>query len=611
MKLASNGTKRNCKVAATVLVAVVAATVRTSTAAGPAKSDREAQALLSQMTLEEKIGQMTQVDLAALKEKSDVQKYALGSMLSGGGSDPANNSAETWKKTAYELQGWALKTRLKIPLVYGVDAVHGHNNVDGAVIFPHNIGLGATRNPRLVNAASKVTAAEIAGTGIHWAFGPCVAVSRNIGWGRCYESFSQDPKLAGVLGAAAVKGLQAGLPGGFRVLGCAKHYAGDGGTQDGVDQGNVVSDEMTFRRLHIAPYVDAVRAKSGSIMVSYNSWNGKKLHGHKYLLTDVLKGELGFEGFLVSDWAAIDQLPGDYKSDVQESINAGLDMIMIPNGPGKENNYVQFIDYLKQLVAEGKVPQARVDDAVKRILKAKIEMGLFDHPYATPELLGEIGSEKHRKVARACVRESLVLLKNDNRVLPLPKRIEHVVVVGPAADDLGIQCGGWTIDWQGKTGAVTKGGTTILAGIRKAAGANTKVTYSPDGSNLQGASAVIVVVGEQPYAEMKGDRKDLRLPAEDAALIEKARRAGAPVITILLSGRPLVLGETLKASDAFVAAWLPGTEGQGVAEVLFGDYKFKGKLPRDWPATNEQAVKAVGTPGMGAPLFSYGYGLTR
>ncbi|HWH68771.1 MAG TPA: glycoside hydrolase family 3 N-terminal domain-containing protein, partial [Candidatus Sulfotelmatobacter sp.] len=429
---------------------------------------------------------------------------------------------------------------------------------------------------------------------------------QNIRWGRTYESFSESPELAAKLGLAAVQGYQQKLPNGFQVLPCVKHFMGDGGTQNGVDQGNTVCDEATLRKLHLASYLPAIKAGAGSIMVSYNSWNGQKMHGHKYLLTDVLKGELGFKGFLISDWAAIDQLGADFKTDIEKSINAGLDMIMIPNGPDKKNNYVEFVTDLKQLVAEGKVSQERIDDAARRILRVKYQVGLFEHPYAAPELGARFGSAEHRKVARECVRESLVLLKNDKQALPLSrKKLKHLVVVGKAADDLGIQCGGWTIDWQGRTGAVTKGGTTILSAIKQTAGANTQVTFSPDGSNLTGADAVLVVVGEQPYAEMKGDRSDLSLPAEDVALVQKAKQAGAPVITVLLSGRPLVLGPALETTDALVAAWLPGTEGQGVADVLFGAAKPSGKLPRTWPRNNDQLA--------GAPAdqaqFPFGFGL--
>jgi len=347
-----------------------------------------------------------------------------------------------------------------------------------------------------------------------------------------------------------------------------------------------------------------VKAGVNSVMASYSSWNGQKMHGNKHLLTDVLKGELGFEGILVSDWAAIDQLSNDYKTAIEKSVNGGLDMAMIPNGPGQKNNYFEYITMLKQLVDEGKVLQSRIDNAARRILRVKFEMGLFEHPYADPRLTEAVGSAEHRKVARECVRQSLVLLKNEKRALPLSRKIKSLTVVGKAADDLGIQCGGWTIAWQGKIGEVVHGGTTILAAVRQAVSKDTKVTFSPDSSNIQGADAVLVVVGELPYAEMKGDRTDLRLAAADVALVERARQAGAPVITVLLSGRPLVLGTALDASQAFVAAWLPGTEGQGVADVLFGDCNPTGKLPRAWPRTNEQA-----TAGAEKPLFPCGFGL--
>jgi beta-glucosidase len=389
------------------------------------------------------------------------------------------------------------------------------------------------------------------------------------------------------------------------VLACAKHFIGDGGTQNGTDQGNTVCDEATLRELFLPPYVAAVKAGVGSIMVSYSSWNGLKMHANKYLLTDVLKGELGFKGFLVSDWAAIDQISPDYKKDVETSINAGLDMIMIPNGLDKTNNYVEFIQDLKDLVAEGKVPQSRIDDAVSRILRVKFQMGLFENAYTDPALTSQIGSAEHRAVARECVQQSLVLLKNAAHTLPLAKNVKHLVVVGKAADDLGIQCGGWTVDWQG-SGQLTRG-TTILRAIRQTVSPGTEVTFSPDGNDVKNADAVIAVVGETPYAEMKGDRASLDLAAEDAALIANARASGAPVTTILISGRPLILGSALDASDAFIAAWLPGTEGQGVADVLFGDVKPTGKLPREWPENNDQlaANKMAGK-----PLFKFGYGLT-
>ena len=560
-------------------------------------SEARIEALLKQMTLAEKIGQMTQVDSAALADKSVIQKYALGSVLSGGGSDPTNNSALAWKQLADECQSWARKTRLQIPLLYGVDAVHGHNNVDGAVIFPHNISLGATRNAALVQEAARVTALEIAGTGINWTFAPCVAVAQDARWGRTYESFSDSADVAGELGAAAVRGFEEN-----GILACAKHYVGDGGTRDGVDQGDVVLNEAALRKLHLAPYLPSLKAGVGSIMASFNSWNGQKLHGSKRLLTEVLKGELGFQGLVVSDWAGIDQLPTDYKGDIETSINAGLDMVMVPFGPGQPNNYVEFITRLTELVNEGRVPMARIDDANRRILRTKLKLGVLDPKPVDTALTAAIGSDAHRQVARQCVRESLVLLKNDRFALPLSKDAKRIAVVGKAADDLGIQCGGWTISWQGETGKVTTGGTTILEAIRRTVGPNSTVTFSTDGAGIGKADVVVVVIGESPYAEGKGDRKDLSLSSSDVALVKKAKQSGAPVVTLLLSGRPLVLGEGLDASDAFVAAWLPGTEGMGVTDILYGDFKPTGKLPHAWPRTARSSK--------GESAFTFGYGLT-
>ena len=572
------------------------------------KNDSKVDTLLSKMTLDEKIGQMLQVDMNGLENKSDVQKYYLGSVLSGGDSDPSpDNSPASWLNAANQYESWALKTRLKIPLIYGIDAVHGHNNVNGAVIFPHNIGLGAAHNPKLVQQAEHITALEVAGTGIRWAFAPCIAVAQDERWGRTYVSFGESPELVSVLGASAVQGFQGDQLSSASILACAKHFAGDGGTQNGVDQGNAICDEATFRKLYLPPYCAAIKSGVGSIMVSYSSWNGVKMHGNKHLLTDVLKNELGFQGFLVSDWAAIDQLSPDYKKDIEDSINAGLDMVMVPYGSDHDNNYVKFISDLKELVADGNVSQARIDDAVRRILRIKFQMGLFENPLTDPALTAAIGSREHRQVARECVEQSLVLLKNSNHALPLSKKLKHLAVVGEAADDLGVQCGGWTIDWQGRTGAVTRGGTTILAAIKQTASPKTQVTFSPDGNDLKGADEILVVIGETPYAEFKGNRTNLDLSAEDVALIAKAKSSGVPVVTVLLSGRPLILGDALKNSDAFIAAWLPGTEGQGVADVLFGDYKPTGKLPRLWPRNNDQLSASNLA---GKPLFPYGFGLT-
>lgn len=574
-----------------------------------AKNDPKVDALLSQMTLDEKIGQMVQVDMAALPNKADVQKYFLGSVLSGGNSDPTNNLPQTWLQAVNEFQSRALQTRLKIPLLYGIDAVHGHNNIDGAVIFPHHVGLGAAHDPELVRQAEQVTAQEVAGTGIRWAFAPCIAAAQDERWGRTYESYGDSPDLVSRLGAAAITGLQGDQlsADSTSVLACAKHFIGDGGTQNGKDEGNDVCDEATLRKLYLPPYAAAVKAGVGSIMVSFSSWNGAKMHANQYLLSQVLKGELGFQGFLVSDWAAIDQISPDYQHDVATAINAGLDMVMIPNGPGQPNNYMTFIADLKSLVAAGRVPQERIDDAVRRILRIKFQMGLFENAYTDPALTAEIGSPAHRAVARQCVRESLVLLKNSAQTLPLSKNIKHLIVIGRAADDLGIQCGGWTISWQGGTGTVTHGGTTLLTAIRQTVSSGTEVTFSPDGQNLAGADAVVAVVGELPYAEFEGDRTNLNLNPDDVRLIEHAKAAGVPVVTLVYSGRPLILGAALDQSDAVVAAWLPGTEGEGVADVLFGDVKPTGKLPRVWPRDNSQLSALQLT---GDPLFPEGFGLT-
>jgi beta-glucosidase len=602
----------------------VAATLASSIGAAPAGRNRltaydaQAKALLGTMTLEEKVGQMTQAEQDKLSDVKDIQTYFLGSLLSGGGSDPKTNSLQDWTDMYDRYQSQAMQTRLKIPLLYGVDAVHGHNNVLGAVLFPQNIGLGATRDPKLVEEVARITAGEVKATGIQWAFAPCIAVARDIRWGRTYESFSEDPGLVAELGAAAVRGLQgADLKDPLSVLACAKHYVGDGGTTWGtgthadkpegkrLDQGDTQLSEADLRRIHLPGYIKALEAGTGSIMVSYNSWNGAKLSGHKQLLTDVLKRELGFDGFLISDYDGIDQLPGDYRSDIKESINAGMDMVMVP---GK---YKQFFTTLKDLVEKGEVPMSRIDSAVLRILRVKFAMGLMDpgrSQLADRSLHARFGSAAHREVARRAVRQSLVLLKNEKRALPLAKTAKRILVAGKNADDIGNQSGGWTIEWQGKSGAVTPGGTTILAAI-KAAAKGAAVTYARDGSGAAGADVGVVVVGETPYAEFRGDRADLSLDKEDLAAIANVKKAGIPVVVMVVSGRPLVLGEALGQADALVAAWLPGTEGQGVADVLFGDYKPTGKLPFTWPRSMDQVPIHVGDAKYD-PQFPFGFGLT-
>lgn len=582
--------------------------------------DKDVKALLAKMTLDEKIGQMTQPEQHQLEDPNDIDTYHLGSVLSGGDSDPKTNSLEDWTDLYDSLQARAVKTRLGIPILYGVDAVHGHNNVIGAVVFPHNVGLGATGDAKLVEEVARVTALEVRATGIQWTFAPCVAVVRDERWGRSYESFGEDPALVARLGAAAVRGLQGTVPGDpQRVLGCAKHFLGDGGTTFGtgmeipnspdkahlLDQGDTQLTEPELRRLHLQGYVAALEQGVATIMPSYNMWNGERVSGSKHLLTDILKTELGFEGFLISDYNAIDALPGDFRADIKQSINAGMDMVMVPK------KYREFFTTLKSLVEAGEVPVARIDDAVTRILRAKYAAGLFAagrSPLADRSLQKSFGSPEHRAVARQAVRESLVLLKNEKKALPLSKSAKRIFVAGKNADDIGNQAGGWTITWQGKSGA-TMPGTTILAALKASAGAGTQVTFSADGTGAEGADVGVVVIGEKPYAEFFGDRRDLSLDQEDLAAIANVKKAGIPVVVVLVSGRPMILGDALTSADAVVAAWLPGTEGQGVADVLFGDYKPTGKLPYTWPRSNEQLPINVGDSKYD-PLFPFGFGLT-
>jgi beta-glucosidase len=608
-----------------LLGALILAAASTVTGAAPPKKrlsayDGEAKALLAKMTLDEKVGQMVQAEQDQVKE-GDIEKYFLGSLLSGGNSDPKTNSLQDWTDLYDRVQSQALKTRLKIPLLYGVDAVHGHNNVIGAVVFPHHVGLGATRDAALVEEVQRITAREVRATGIHWVFAPCVAVARDERWGRTYESFSEDPALVAELGAAAVRGFQGDdLKDPLRVLACAKHYVGDGGTVYGtgtvkvenapgklhpMDQGDTRLSEADLRRIHLPGYKTAIEAGVGSIMPSYSSWNGARLSGHKFLLTDLLKGELGFEGFLISDYNAIDALPGDYRAQIKASANAGMDMFMVPI------RWKELYGHLKDLAEKGEVPMSRIDDAVLRILRAKFAMGLFDpgrSPLADRALQKSFGSAEHREVARRAVRQSLVLLKNDRKALPLSKTAKRIHVAGSNANDVGNQCGGWTVSWQGESGAPTTGGTTILAALRAAAGEN-RITYARDGLGAAGADVAVVVVGETPYAEFKGDRDDLSLSREDREAIANVKKAGVPMVLVVVSGRPVILGDAVDAADAVVAAWLPGTEGQGVADVLVGDHKPTGKLPFSWPRSMEQVPINVGDAKYD-PLFAYGFGLT-
>jgi beta-glucosidase len=599
-------------VALLVLVALVASPFRAASGAGEIYTDptqpvpARVADLLGRMTLDEKIGQMTQAERADITNTAHLATYGLGSLLSGGGSAPATNTATGWADMYDNFQRAALTNRLGIPLIYGVDAVHGHNNVYGATIFPHNIGLGATRDATLVQQVGQATAEEVAGTGIDWTFAPCLCVARNERWGRTYESFGEDPQIGQSL-TTVVTGFQGTSLGGTgsSILATAKHYVGDGGTTGGDDQGNTVLSEADLRRIHLAPFVTAVQRNVGSVMISYSSWNGVKMHGNRYLITDVLKGELGFTGFVVSDWAGIDQIDGAggfSASDVRTGINAGIDMVMVPH------DYKGFIGTLRTEVQAGNVPLSRIDDAVSRILTKKFELGLFERPFTDRSYTPTVGSAAHRSLARQAVRESQVLLKNDG-ILPLAKSGLRILVAGKNADNIGNQSGGWTISWQGSSGAITPG-TTILQGIRGAVGAGTTVTYDASARKPAGNDVAVAVLGETPYAEGQGDRTDgMGLDRTDLNVLSNLKRAGIPTVVVLVSGRPLVVTSQLPDWRAFIAGWLPGTEGAGVADVLFGDYKPTGTLPMTWPRTATQIPINVGDATYD-PLFAYGFGLT-
>lgn len=575
------------------------------------------QRIVDQMTLDEKIGQMTQGELNNIKDENDIEKYFLGSVLSGGGADPVEgNSLTAWTDTVDRLIRRSMRTRLAIPILYGVDAVHGHSNVIGATVFPHNIGLGCTGNTELVEQIGRITALEVRATGIQWSFSPCVTVPRDERWGRTYEGFAEDPAPVRQMGAAAVRGMQGDdLSSPVSILACAKHFLGDGGTtygsrawrgRPGLDQGDTRMDLAALRRIHLPGYISCINAGVGSIMVSYNSWNGARVTGIRELLTGLLKQELGFQGFVISDYNAISQVDPDFRTAIRKAINAGIDMAMEPN------RYRLFIANLKQLVEEGSVPMDRIDDAVTRILRVKRAMGLLDPKrpqLADRSLHNSFGSQQHRRVARQAVRESLVLLKNDADLLPVAKNIRHIHVAGRGADNIGMQCGGWTVAWQGGMGNITTGGTTLLAAVRQAVSADTTVTYSLDGAGAAGADLGIAVIGETPYAEGVGDRSDLSLAAEDVKVVDNLKAAGMPVLVILLSGRPLILGKVLDRADALLAAWLPGTEGGGIADVVFGDFTPAGRLSFTWPRSMAQIPINKGDADYD-PLFPFGFGLS-
>lgn len=580
--------------------------------------------LMKRMTLEEKIGQMTQIERKVAT--ADVMKQNfIGSVLSGGGSVPAPKaSAQVWTNMVDEIQKGSLSTRLGIPMIYGIDAVHGHNNVYGATIFPHNVGLGVTRDPDLVKRIGAATALEVRATGIPYAFAPCIAVCRNPRWGRCYESYSEDHRIVRSM-TEIIPGLQGDLPakskngvpyvgGKTKVAACAKHFVGDGGTLHGVDESNTVISSNSLFSIHMPAYYDSLRKGVATVMVSYSSWNGRKMHANRDLVTGFLKDKLKFRGFVISDWQGIDRITdpphANYSYSVQAGIMAGIDMIMVPE------NYREFIDTLTSQVKANIIPMSRIDDAVKRILRVKFVMGLFENPMSDPSLANQLGSQEHRELAREAVRKSLVLLKNGKTpsqpLLPLPKKAPKILVAGTHADNLGYQCGGWTIEWQGVAGNDLTIGTTILTAIKKTVEPSTQVVYqqNPDENFVKSNkfSYAIVVVGEVPYAEMFGDSSNLTIAEPGPSTISHVCGA-VKCVVVVVSGRPVVLEPYVSKMDALVAAWLPGTEGQGVADALFGDYGFTGKLARTWFKRVDQLPMSFDDAHVD-PLFPFGFGIT-
>lgn len=559
--------------------------------------------MLEQMTLEQKIAQMIQPEIRDITVE-DMRRYGFGSYLNGGGAFPNNDKYATpqdWIDLADAMYQASVDDSLdgsSIPTMWGTDAVHGHNNVIGATIFPHNIGLGAANNPELIEQIAHVTAREVMATGIDWVFAPTVAAAQDLRWGRTYESYSEDPAIVRDYAAAIVTGLQGKVGENFlddqHVISTVKHFVGDGGTTAGIDQGNTEVDEQTLFDLHAQGYVGGLNAGAQTVMASFNSWNDEKIHGHEYLLTDVLKGKMGFDGFVVGDWNGHGQIPGCSNHDCPQAANAGLDVYMVPTDAWKP-----LYENLIQQVRDGVIAQSRVDDAVRRILRVKMRAGLFDKPSpAERPLAGRmdlIGADDHRAVAREAVRQSLVLLKNEGQLLPLDPS-QRILVAGSGADNIGQQSGGWTISWQGtgNTNEDFPGGTSIYQGIaEQVAAAGGEAVLSENGEFSEKPDVAVVVFGEQPYAEGNGDLDNLdyqRGNATDLALLQKLKEQGIPVVTLFISGRPMWVNPELNASDAFMAVWLPGSEGQGVADVVLRNadgtvqYDVTGRLPFAWPA---------------------------
>ncbi|KRA50894.1 exo 1,3/1,4-beta-D-glucan glucohydrolase [Pseudoxanthomonas sp. Root630] len=584
--------------------------------------------VMATMTVEEKVGQLVQGDIASITP-DDVRKYRLGSILAGGNSDPGGRydaSPAEWLALAdafYEASMDTSQGGKAIPVIFGIDAVHGQSNIVGATLFPHNIGLGATRNPDLLRRIGEVTALETRTTGMEWAFAPTVAVPQDDRWGRSYEGYSESPEIVASYAGAMVEGLQGkvGTPGfldGRHVIASVKHFLGDGGTTNGKDQGDTKISEADLVRIHGAGYPPAIAAGAQTVMASFNSVNGEKMHGHKPYLTDALKGRMHFGGFVVGDWNGHGQVKGCTNTDCPATINAGLDMAMA------SDSWKGFYETTLAAVKAGTISQARLDDAVRRILRVKFRLGLFEAGKPSTRAVGGqfalLGSAEHRDVARQAVRESLVLLKNAGGVLPLAPK-QRILVAGDGANDVGKQAGGWTLNWQG-TGTTRKdfpNADSIYEGIaQQAKAAGGEAILAIDGKYTQKPDVAVVVFGENPYAEFQGDLQTLLYkPGDDAdlALIKRLKAEGIPVVAVFLSGRPLWMNREINAADAFVAAWLPGSEGAGIADVLLRkadggvQHDFKGKLSFSWPRTATQYANNVGQEGYD-PLFAFGFGLT-
>ncbi|WP_031298627.1 glycoside hydrolase family 3 protein [Sphingobium lactosutens] len=601
---------------------VVAAAARANPAAWPkahspaaitdAATERAIDALLARMTIEQKVGQVVQGDISSVTP-ADLARYPLGSILAGGNSGPYGDEradAATWARMVGDYRAASLKAGASVPILFGVDAVHGHSNVPGATIFPHNIGLGATHDPDLIHRIGQATAAEIAGSGIEWTFAPTLAVPQDLRWGRSYEGYAADPALVKSYATAMVDGLQGklmpGKPlGSLRVAATAKHFLADGGTKNGKDQGDARISESDLIRTHAQGYPAAIDAGALTVMASFSSWNGVKNHGNPTLLTDVLKGRMGFEGLIVGDWNGHGQIPGCTVTDCAAALNAGLDLYMAPD------SWKGLFDSLVRDVRAGKVSQARLDDAVRRNLRVKYKLGLMGKTQVERGDPAQLGAPDHLAIAREAVAKSLVLLKNEGSVLPI-KPGAKVLVAGAGADNMAMQAGGWTITWQGTdtTAADFPRGQTIgraIVDAVTAAGGSARIDAAGDTQDRP--DVAIIVFGEQPYAEFQGDAENLLFKNGDKelAMLKAMKARGIPTVAVFLSGRPLFMGPQINAADAFVAAWLPGTQGQGVADVLVAgkDGKsardFTGRLPFPWPADARSPVAA--------PLFPMGYGL--